>query len=241
MAAAMPRQLRYFVPDIPQHVIQRGVDRQATFFQHRDFSRYLACLKRASQKYDCQIHAYVLMTNHTHLLITPGKERSLPLLMQAMGRQYVQPLNRHYERTGTLWEGRYKASIVQDDFYFLACQRYIELNPVRSAIVDGPGEYPYSSFGHNALGRPDSVLTPHPVYIALGANATERRKAYMQLFQDQLDPDLLTLIRSQTNDCRVLGDDRFKDQIESMIGRSVRRGKVGRPAKHPEQPRPVEK
>jgi putative transposase len=227
----MPRQPRYFVPGIPQHVIARGIDRQAVFFQPRDCRAYLDALGEASESHGCAIHAYVLMTNHVHLLVTPGSERSLPLLMQAMGRNYVQRLNRRYRRTGTLWEGRYKASPVQDDLYLLTCHRYIEENPVRGGMVKYPIMYPFSSYAHNALGKPDLLIKPHPVYLQLAADAGCRRLAYRALFRETLTEGALSDIRDTTNACLVLGNDRFKDQIEAMLGRSVRPGKRGRPRK----------
>jgi len=227
----MPRQPRYFVPDIPQHVIQRGVDRQAVFFESDDYELYLRSLGEAARRYECQIHAYVLMINHTHLLVTPGCERSVPLVMQAMGRSYVQTLNKKYNRTGTLWQGRYKASLVQDDGYLLACHKYIELNPVRAGLVFSPADYPYSSFAHNAGGSADNLLTPHRMYESLAGTAEERRAAYRRLFCDSVTPEMLTTIRNTANACLVLGNDRFKDQIEAMLGRSVRPGKGGRPPK----------
>ena len=227
----MPRQPRYFIPDIPQHVIQRGVDRQAVFFESGDYELYLHSLGEAAKRYDCQIHAYVLMINHTHLLVTPGSERSVPLVMQAMGRSYVQTLNKKYDRTGTLWQGRYKASLVQDDCYLLTCHKYIELNPVRAGLVSAPGDYPYSSFAHNASGSSDSLVTPHDIYESLARTADDRRAAYRNLFRDSVAPEMLSAIRDTTNACLVLGSDRFKDQIETMLGRSVRPGKDGRPFK----------
>ncbi|MBT8130734.1 MAG: transposase [Gammaproteobacteria bacterium] len=136
----MPRQPRYFISGMLQHVIQRGVDRQAVFFEQDDYQLYREALKLAAVQTSCAIHAYVLMTNHTHLLLTPGTAKSLPLLMQAMGRFYVQPLNKKYRRTGPLWQGRYKASLVQYDAYVLTCQRYIELNPVRGGMVRSPAD-----------------------------------------------------------------------------------------------------
>jgi putative transposase len=216
---------------MPQHVIQRGVDRQATFFDPRDYRLYLDTLHTAARRYCCAVHAYVLMTNHAHLLLTPGTERALPLLMQAMGRGYVQKLNRQYNRTGTLWQGRYKASLVQDDRYLLTCYRYIELNPVRAGMVRHPADYPYSSFGHNATGKTDAVLTTHPIYQSLAATPEQRQAAYRALFADEIEPELLALVRDTTNACRILGNDRFKNQIEAMLGRSVRPGKAGRPPK----------
>jgi putative transposase len=228
----MPRQPRYFIPNIPQHVIQRGVDRQAVFFSAQDYELYIETLRASASHYDCSIHAFVLMTNHTHLLITPGTERSLPLLMQAMGRGYVQKLNRRYNRTGTLWQGRYKACLIQDDPYLLTCYRYIELNPVRAGIVRLPGDYRYSSYRHNATGESDALLTAHPVYQSLAATQEKRLAAYRALFADEIAPELLELVRNTTNACRVLGNDKFKDQVETMLGRSVRPGKSGRPPKH---------
>ncbi len=227
----MPRQPRYFIPDMPQHVIQRGVDRQAIFFKPQDYELYRDSLREAARRHDCRIHAYVLMTNHTHLLITPGGQRSLPLLMQAMGRSYVQALNQQYGRTGTLWEGRYKASLVQDDRYLLTCYRYIELNPVRAGMVTAPGDYRYSSYPCNAIGKPDLLVTPHPVYQSLAGSAEQQQVAYRALFSADIAPELLATIRNTTNACGVIGNETFKDQIETMLGRSVRPGKSGRPRK----------
>lgn len=227
----MPRQPRYFIPAIPQHVIQRGVDRQAVFFEPADYALYVRSLSDAVEQCECQIHAYVLMTNHTHLLLTPAKSRSLPLLMQAIGRSYVQALNRKYNRIGPLWQGRYKASLVQEDRYLLTCHKYIELNPVRAGMVATPGDYPYSSFAHNAIGTCDSLITPHRIYESLAGEPRHRRTAYRRLFRDSIAPELLKTLRDTTNACRVLGNSRFKDQIEEMLGRSVRPGKNGRPKK----------
>lgn len=157
------------------------------------------------------------MTSHVHQLVTPIQDRSFPLLMQAMGRNYVQRLNARYHRTGTLWEGRYKASLVPSNRYFLTCQRYIELNPVRAHMVNPPGDYAYSSFTHHACN-----LEP-------GADPSARQKAYSKLFRDQIDDRLQTRIRTQTNACEVIADSRFKEQIEVMLGRAVPTGRRGRP------------
>jgi putative transposase len=227
----MPRQPRYFIPGIPQHVVTRGVDRQAVFFCARDYTLYLHALRDAANNSQCQVHAYVLMTNHVHLLVTPGRDRSLPLMMQAMGRTYVQRLNARYNRTGTLWEGRYKASPVQSDQYLLTCQRYIELNPVRAGMVAAPGDYPYSSYRYHALGIADPLLEPHPLYLGLNTDAATRRKAYRALFRDTLSEAQLTRLRDNTNACTIIGNDQFKAQIAAMLGRSVPTGKRGRPKK----------
>lgn len=225
----MPRQRRYFIPGIPQHVITRGVDRQAVFFQEKDYELYLEALQDAATKNGCRIHAYVLMTNHVHLLVTPEGERALPLMMQAMGRTYVQRLNVRYARTGTLWEGRYKASLVQDSNYFLLCQRYIELNPVRACMVVAPGEYPYSSYGFHGAGVHDPVITPHGCYLDLGVSPAARQQTYRKLFHDLIDEESLSRIRRNTNACGVIGNRHFKKQIETMLGRAVPTGRRGRP------------
>ena len=227
----MPRQPRYFLPDMPQHVIQRGVNRQIVFFQPGDYGLYLHTLGEAAVRYDCRIHAYVLMTNHVHLLMTPGSDRSIPLVMQSIGRGYVQAINKKHERTGTLWEGRYRASLVQDDLYLLTCHRYIELNPVRAGMVAAPGDYPYSSFRGNARGTKDDLVTPHSTYLALAQTPAARRTAYRKLFDSSISPEMLASIRETTNACLVLGSDQFKDEIEVTLGRSVRPGKNGRPSK----------
>lgn len=225
----MPRQQRYFIPDIPQHIITRGVDRQAVFFQNSDYLLYLDALRDSATRYQCQVHAYVLMTNHVHLLVTPEHERSVPSMMQAMGRNYVQRLNARYRRTGTLWEGRYKASLVQSNRYLLACQRYIELNPVRAGMTAGPGEYPFSSYAYHAYGKTNPVITPHAMYLELAKDSSDRRKAYRSLFVDVLEESLLKRIRHNTDACSVIGNDRFKKQISAMLHREVPTGKRGRP------------
>lgn len=225
----MPRQPRYFISGVPQHVICRGVDRQAVFFQASDYDLYLKSLAHAATDYLCEIHAYVLMTNHVHLLITPGTKRSLPLLMQALGRSYVQRLNQKYNRTGTLWQGRYRASLVQSERYLLSCYRYVEMNPVRAGMVGAPGDYRFSSYRCNALGHHNPLVNHHHAYLELGKNAPARQANYRHLFATSVDEHLLTRIRTTTNACLVLGDDRFQDQIERMLGRSVRQGRRGRP------------
>jgi putative transposase len=227
----MPRQPRYRIPGLPQHVVQRGNDRQATFYRLPDYYSYKNYLREASARHDCQIHAYVLMTNHVHLLVTPADDDSIPRLMQTLGRRYVRYVNKAYGRTGTLWEGRYKACLVQADRYFLACQRYIELNPVRGGLVAEPGEYAHSSYRHNALGRSDPLVTEHATYKALGHSPAEYRRAYRSLFAADAGPDPTEYIREATNACLVLGNDRFKDQIERVLARSVRPGRAGRPRK----------
>ena len=155
----MPRLPRYVLPGVPQHIIQRGNNRQAIFACEDDYSVYLDWLKRAAEQYGLAIHAYVLMTNHVHLLATPDAEDSIGKTLQSLGRRYVQYFNRRYGRTGTLWESRYRATVIDSESYLLACSRYIELNPVRAAMVGEPGEYPWSSYRCNAMGQEDGLVT----------------------------------------------------------------------------------
>lgn len=213
----MPRQRRYRIPDIPQHVIARGIDRNACFFDPSDYRRYLELLQEASAKHACLVHAYVLMTNHVHLLMTPRTPDAVPRTMQAVGRRYVQQTNARYGRTGTLWEGRYKATVVCCERYLLRCSRYIELNPVRAGIVPDPGDYPWSSYGHNALGSRNGLLSEHEAYRDLGGTPNARQAAYRGLVSELLSDEEVERIRRSTRMGRPLGSDRFKSEIESLI------------------------
>lgn len=164
----MARLPRFVFPGHPQHVIIRGNNREPIFVANEDYRFYLDKLQEACIKHLCDVHAYVLMTNHVHLLITPNNEDSISKVMQMLGRYYVQYFNCSYKRTGTLWEGRYKASLVDSEAFALTCYRYIELNPVRANMVTHPAEYPWSSYRQNALGLEDKLVTSHYLYDALG-------------------------------------------------------------------------
>jgi putative transposase len=227
----VPRQPRYRIPGFPQHVVQRGNDRQRAFFAPEDYGRYRAFLELAAVEQGCAIHAYVLMTNHVHILVTPSGEDSLPRMIQSVGRRYVRYVNDTQGRTGTLWEGRYKACLVQTDAYLLSCYRYIELNPVRAAMVQDPAEYRYSSFGYNGLGHADPLVTPHSTYLALGSNAAARRANYCSAFRARDDEVQVREIRKATAGCQLYGSECFRDDVARRLGRSVRPGKPGRPRK----------
>jgi len=218
----MARLPRFVIPGHPQHVIVRGNNREPIFYADEDYQFYLEKLKQSCDKHQCDVHAYVLMTNHVHLLITPQKEDSLSKAMQMLGRYYVQYFNYGYERTGTLWEGRYKASLIDSDTYALICYRYIELNPVRADMVDHPGEYPWSSYHHNALGEEDNLVVHHHLYQTLGRTDEQRQKAYRALFRARIPKRTLDEIRAMTNKAWVLGSEHFKDKIESKLNRPVR-------------------
>ena len=212
---------RFVILDQPQHLILRGNNRAEIFCADADYSFYLEKLKLACDKHGCSVHAYVLMTNHVHLLITPHFEQSLGKAMQMLGRYYVQYYNYCYQRTGTLWEGRYKATLIDSEAYLLTCMRYIELNPVRAGMVIDPADYPWSSYHHNALGQLSELVAPHPEYLRLGKSNETRQAAYRDLFKHYLSEKNITEIREATNKAWVLGNDRFKQRIQEQLGRRV--------------------
>lgn len=230
----MPRRPRIALPNIPLHLIQRGNNRQACFFADEDYRFYLDWLTEYAAKTGCRVHAYVLMTNHIHLLLSSDKTEATGSLMKALGQRYVQYVNRTYRRSGTLWEGRFRSCLAQDETYLLTCQRYIELNPVRAGMVTHPGEYRWSSYRANAQGEDDALLCPHPVYMALGVDVASRLAAYRELFRFELDPGLVDEIRRATNGNFALGDARFTDQIATALNRRVTPGLAGRPRKQPD-------
>ena len=205
----MPRRPRIELAGMPQHLVQRGVNRSPCFFAEEDYHCYLHWLKEAAAKWRCAIHAYVLMTNHVHLLLTPSDVHGPAKLMQSVGRRYVQYVNRHYRRTGTLWEGRFKSSAVQAETYLMLCQRYIELNPVRAGMVNDPGQYRWSSYRSNGIGQDDGLITTHPVYLAQGLESEARRAAYRALFRSELDEAALDDIRLAISQSQPLGSSRF--------------------------------
>jgi putative transposase len=171
------------------------------------------------------------MTNHVHLLITPERTDSASLLMKHLGQRYVQYINRTYKRSGTLWEGRFRSCLAQSSDYVLACYRYIELNPVRANMVKHPGHYPWSSYRANAEGRASDLITPHEEYLALATCNQTRRQAYRDLLDAHLDPDVVNDIRASTNGNFVLGSERFKQEISTMLNRRVIPARAGRPIK----------
>jgi putative transposase len=225
----MPRRARLTLPGVSLHIIQRGNNRSACFYADEDYSRYLLHLKVLSERYRCSVHAYVLMTNHVHLLLTPEREDSASLLMKHLGQRYVQYVNRVYRRSGTLWEGRFRSCLIQSEEYLLACYRYIELNPVRAVMVQQPGDYRWSSYSVNALGAASELVTPHEQYLRIGRTDQARREGYRALFTAHLDAEAVDQIRRSTNGNYALGDDRFKTQIEEALGRRARPGLPGRP------------
>ena len=218
----MPRLPRYVLPGQPQHVIQRGNNRCPIFVADEDYGCVRHYLQEACAHHGCHIHAYVFMTNHIHLLLTPDSEDSIAKMMQSIGRRYVQYFNTAYQRTGSLWEGRYKATLIDSEDYLFTCSRYIELNPVRANMVSHPGEYRWSSYHANALGKHDSLVQPHHLYLSLDTSANARQAAYRDLYKAQIDEKTLAQIRHATQKGWVLGNDRFKDEIECLVQRRTR-------------------
>lgn len=214
----MPRINRSFLPNVSLHIIQRGNNRLACFFQERDYIVYLEKLHEYSQKYDVAINSFVLMTNHVHLMATPADANGVCKMMQDLGRYNVRYINNCHGRTGTLWEGRYKASFVESERYVLTLSRYIELNPVRARVVRHPSEYRWSSFGHNAMGVENKLVQEHPTYAALGKSDQERRSHYLALFQHALSDFTVQQIRDACNKSWALGDSAFKKHIEAQLG-----------------------
>lgn len=227
----MPRRPRVVLPDVPMHLIQRGNNRQACFYADDDYRFYLEWLHRYARETHCAVHAYALMTNHVHLLVSSLTSGGAGEMMKRLGQRYVQYVNRTYRRSGTLWEGRFRSCLTQEEPYVLGCYRYIELNPVRAGMVEHPGEYRWSSYRANAQGEAWGGLEPHDCYKALAADEQERQAAYRELFRYQLDPGLVDEIREATNGNYVLGSPRFQEEVANALGRRVARGRSGRPRK----------
>ena len=225
----MPRRPRIQLDRVPLHIVQRGHNREACFFGEDDYNSYLRWLGEALADSDCMLHAYALMTNHVHLLITPKKAALVPRLIMSLGRRYVQYINRTQGRTGTLWESRYKSSVIHADSYLLTCMRYIELNPVRAGMVDDPAHYRWTSYRHNGLGQTDSRITAHPLYESLALTVKARQAAYRALFRSELDAAAIDDIRLALNQNQPLGNSRFYAQLERKLGERREARARGRP------------
>jgi putative transposase len=227
----MARLPRLVIPQQPHHVIQRGNDRQLIFREPEDYQRFLGWLKESAKDFKVAIHAYVLMPNHLHLLASPGDHGGLAQTMQRVGRYYVPWFNNKYERYGSLFQGRFKTSLIDSERYFMLCSRYIELNPVRAQMVADPLDYPWSSYAHHAGVRPDSLITDHGLYWALGNTPFQREAAYIELMQRALTDDELAKINQAVLKGWPLGSDEFKEALQVKAKRQVLPAKRGRPFK----------
>jgi len=223
----MARKLRLIYPGVAVHIIQRGVNRVPCFRADSDYLVYLSHLRHLAAKHGCAVHAYCLMTNHVHLLVTPQAEDSCTAMMRDLGRRYVPYFNARHERSGTLWEGRFRSCLVQSARYVLACYRYIELNPVRAEMVNHPAGYLWSSYAVNSGGRSDPFLAEHPEFSALSAQTGSRHAAYRGLFDGAMDEALLESIREATNAGFPLASDQFKRSVLAPLGWKLGPSKPG--------------
>jgi putative transposase len=218
----MSRPPRIVVPGVPLHITQRGVDRCRTFHADHDYAFYRWALREAAVDADCALHAYALMTNHVHLLVTPADEGGAAQMMRSVGGRYVRYFNDRHHRTGTLWEGRFRSSLVKDAAYLFACSRYIEMNPVRAGLVSAPREYGWSSYEHNACGLRDPLLTEHPAYVALGESRASRAVAYQAMSTRDLTRKAIVAIRaSQRGRSRIRPTAR-QQEVDAILADSAR-------------------
>jgi putative transposase len=235
VSEAMARFPRIDLPGVPQHLMARGNNKARCFYDDHDRQVYLRYLVEAAHTAGCDLHAYVLMSNHVHLLATGHDAGGISLMMQAVGRRFARHVNDVHGRTGTLYEGRFKSSLVETERYFLTCMRYIELNPVRAGMVADPGQFPWSSHRENASGSPSGLLSPHAEYLRLGDDSHARGLAYRALFETPLQGVELAAIRQHAEKNRVLGGEAFQRRIELLLGHPARVVRPGRPRKDPKR------
>jgi len=219
---AVARLPRFILPGYPQHVIQRGNNGMAILHDEEDFWVLWSTLRDAALRFQCAVHAYVLMPSHFHLLLTPASGDGIGKLMQYVGRYYVQHANQRYGRTGTLWDGRYRATLIDPDAFLLPVCRYVEMNPVRAGLVEMPSAYDWSSHPANALGTDDPLVSPHATYLALASDAATRQAVYAEGFAAPQDTAFVQRVRDATNKAWVLGDDDFCREVESSLNRRAR-------------------
>jgi putative transposase len=218
----MPRMPRLRIPGLPLHVVHRGNSRGQCFFCDGDYERYLQKLGQNAVRFECRVHAYVLMVNHVHLLVSPSEPEAISWFMKSVAQDHAQYINRTRSRTGALWENRYYSSIVDSDRYFLACHRYIELNPVRAGLAAAPASYAWSSFRMNACGIDNPIIREHEIYLGLGRDASARRSTYRALFEQPQREDEINTIRLATRGGRPVGSierlERLKAEAQACRG-----------------------
>ena len=225
----MARLPRLTLPDYPHHVIQRGNNRQAIFNASADYLYFLELLHENAKKFEVSIHSYVLMGNHFHLLATPQTDTGLPQMMQALGRSYVRYFNDLQGRSGTLWEGRYRSTLIQTDQYLLTCMAYIDLNPMRAGMVSDPKDYPWSSHGHYVGLRSDKVITPHPHFWSLANTPFGREAAYAEMVRAGISPDSQAALTKATLSGWALGEAAFVAELQKQTTRRIQKIQAGRP------------
>ena len=225
----MARLPRLSLPGYPHHVMQRGNNRQPIFKDAANYSYFLDLLDDNARKFELSIHAYVLMGNHFHILATPQTADGLPQMMQAVGRSYVRYFNDLQGRSGTLWEGRYRSTLIQTDRYLFTCMAYLDLNPVRASLVAEPKDYPWSSYGHYAGLRTDKLISPHPLFWSLGNTPFSREAAYAEMVRAGITADEQVLLTQSLLSGWALGEAGFVANLQSKTGRRVAIGQPGRP------------
>ncbi len=228
----MARLPRYTIINQPQHIIQRSRSGQSLFFEEQDYQYYHDCLEAAAYNYRLKVHAYVLLPDRVHILASPGYHDSISRTVQSIGRNYVQYYNECYNGAGTLWEGRYRATVIDEKPYLLTCCRYIELNPVRAGLVKKPKDYRWSSYAHNALCQTDEMITAHREYQRLGKTERERCEAYRAMFKHKLSNTTVREITESALKGWALGDNRFAARMEKLSGRRASQLPKGRPRRH---------
>lgn len=225
----MARLPRLCIPGLPHHIIHRGHNRQPVFTDDADRERLLALLAEQSRLHRVAVHAYVLLDDHIHLLATPEQETSLALLMQGVGRSYVRHVNARTGRTGTLWEGRYRAGVLQPERYLLTCMAGMDLNPVRAGLAEAPADYRWSSHRHYIGQASDRLVTPHPIYWQLGNTPFAREQAYARRVEEGVSPVQVQALADAALHGWGLGDAAFLDGLQKQTGRRLSRGRPGRP------------
>jgi len=209
----MPRSIRFCPPGVPQHVIQRGNNRQPTFRGRVDFAFYCRLMEQYAEEHGVALHGWVLMTNHVHLLATPSTETGISAFMQSVGRRYVRYFNRRHDRTGGLWEGRFRSCLIDSENYLLSCQRYIEMNPIKAGMVKNAEDYWWSSYQCHALGKQADMHQPHELYLSLGKTLAERKRHYLQLFNKPIPEHIQDDIRKTINNGKPLGSAEFRHKF----------------------------
>jgi putative transposase len=227
----MARLPRLTLLGYPHHIIQRGNNRQAIFVSQADYQTLLNLLLENAQKFKVAIHAYVLMTNHFHLLATPETSDGLPQMMQAVGRRYVRWFNDAQGRSGTLWEGRYKSTVIDTDQYLLTCMAYLDLNPVRAGLVGQAADYVWSSYGHYVGQRVDKLITPHPLVWGLGNTPFAREAKYAELVKGGISASQQVKLTDSALRGWALGDEEFVKELQDLTQRRVSKAAAGRPFK----------
>jgi len=228
----MARRPRLFVADIPYHIVQRGNNKNSIFLSHEDYAYFLEVLQEAKIKHPCFIYSYCLMTNHFHFLLRPEEKDNISWFVKLLGAKYVRYFNKTYKRTGTLWEGRFKSSLIDEELYFLACLHYIEMNPVRAGIVNSPELYRWSSYRVRAFGEKNPVVDLDPWYNSLAGNETGRQLKYREFFQNLLPESTSKLIREMTNKNGIVGGRDFRERIEQLTHKEIIFKSPGRPKKN---------